>query len=284
MLQEQPSPAHRARFLSAGGQCAGSWLGAFPVVQRLTVRPRLYWLALLLRLGAPVRGLLMERGSLRACGGCGQPHDEFGFHPSSCKAGNRAALWTIRHDVLESAVVWALRLAGCRAQAWGAANWFGSAGRKPGTSHGYLRGDVVLPNQSGPARHLFVDVAVACPTAACALSAAPSSAHSSGVAAELRAAKKVQKYDRVVRSIAGTFRAGVVERFGAMCDSLVGLFRQIAGEGDHDSLDASSVFSARSRQTFLVQHVVLATVVADAAMLESVLEHDLHARAFPGSP
>eukprot|EP00975_Prorocentrum_lima_P044579 9340603-Prorocentrum_lima.AAC.1 len=36
---------------------------------------------------------------------------------------------------LESALVRAIRSAGHRAQAWGSANWFGSAGRQPGSRH-----------------------------------------------------------------------------------------------------------------------------------------------------
>ena len=57
--------------------------------------------------------------------------------------------------------------------------------------------------------------------------ATPSSATTSGVAAELRAAKKVAKYDPLATVLGSAFRAAVVERYGSMCDSLVGHIRML---------------------------------------------------------
>ena len=55
-----------------------------------------------------------------------------------------------------------------------------------------------------------------------ALRSSPSSSAESGRAATLRAEKKVAKYERIMLSVGGIFRAGVVERFGAVGDSLAG--------------------------------------------------------------
>ena len=51
----------------------------------------------------------MEGGALRPCGGCKEPHDEFGWHPGLCRAGNRKSLWTLHHDAVQQALVWVSR-------------------------------------------------------------------------------------------------------------------------------------------------------------------------------
>ena len=99
----------------------------------------------------------------------------------------------------------------------GAGNWFGAAGVRPG-SRGYRRADVVMAHYYGPGRHLFLDCAITDPCSGGALSAVPSSATSSGVAAEQRAEKKVAKYGPLAASVSSMFRPAVVERFGACCD------------------------------------------------------------------
>jgi hypothetical protein len=276
LLRELPDDRHRARLYSARGQFAGAWLGAFPVTGRLRVRPRLYWLALALRVGLPIRGLLPVQGVPTRCGGCGLAHDEFGFHPSSCKAGNRQAMWTTRHDVLQAALIHALRLAGEAAQPWGSTNWFGSAGWRAGRNgrSSFLRGDIVVPNKLGPARHLFLDVAVACPAIQAPLRASPPSSAQSGVAAYLRGRTKIAKYNQAAARLGCVFTPAVVERFGAVSDELVGLIRELVGDQHTDPLNPAYAFSAASRQTFLAQHLVLSTVVADAQMVETVLETD----------
>ena len=83
----------------------------------------------------------------------------------------------------------------------GAGNWFGAAGWRAGST-GYRRADVVMPHHLGMGRHLFLDVAVTDPGVGAALTARPSpSSSSSGVAAELRAQKKVQKYEELAAAV-----------------------------------------------------------------------------------
>jgi hypothetical protein len=57
----------------------------------------------------------------------------------------------------------------------GSGNWFGARARRTGAKGGYKRADLVLPNYYGLGRHLFLDIAVAEPTAGYALNATPSS-------------------------------------------------------------------------------------------------------------
>ena len=56
------------------------------------------------------------------------------------------------------------------------------------------------------------------------------------------------KYDPLATVVGSAFRAAVVERYGACCDSLQGFIRSIAGPVDRDPLtDADYTFSAPSR-------------------------------------
>ena len=187
VLQAQPDVRHQARVLSAGGQHAGAWLSVFPMTMWATARARHYQLALAMRLGCALPELLPVRGARSICGAaaCGAHHDEFGFHPGACRAGNRWGLWTTRHDAFQAMVVHVLRILGCTAATCsvGAGNWFGAAGVRPG-SRGYRRADVVMAHYYGPGRHLFLDCAITDPGTGAALAATPSSATSSGVAAE----------------------------------------------------------------------------------------------------
>ena len=103
----------------------------------------------------------------------------------------------------------------------GAGNWFGAAGWRAGST-GYRRADVVMPHHLGMGRHLFLDVAVTDPGVGAALTARPSpSSSSSGVAAELRAQKKVQKYEGLAAAVDSSFCPAVIERYGAVCDALL---------------------------------------------------------------
>eukprot|EP00966_Prymnesium_polylepis_P179905 4165367-Prymnesium_polylepis.1 len=40
---------------------------------------------------------------------CGAAHDDFGWHPSVCRKGNRENAWTVRHDAVQWALIWVLR-------------------------------------------------------------------------------------------------------------------------------------------------------------------------------
>ena len=94
-----------------------------------------------------------------------------------------------------------------------------------------------MPHYIAPGRHAFMDVAVADSGTRAALAAHPSSATHAGVAAdEQRAGRKVAKYGHICSSIGSCFRAGVVERFGACCDDMVGFVREVAGVRDRDAL------------------------------------------------
>ena len=121
-----------------------------------------------------------------------------------------------------------------------------------------------------------IDVAVTDPLAVMALRSSPSSSAESGRAATLRAEKKVAKYERVMQSVGGIFRAGVVERFGAVGDSLAGLVRQTVGDaarmGDEDDYS----YTAQRVRTWAMQHVVFGAVMGDAMMLEAALERDVY--------
>ena len=273
---EMQDDRHRARLLSASGLHAGSWLCVFPLVPRGSARARHYQLALCQRLGMEIPELTPVRGVARACHGCGGAHDAYGFHIGVCKAGNRRALWTIRHNALESTIVHVTRRVGyqCQVCSVGAGNWLGAAAydRNKGT---YKRTDVVLPNHYGPGYHLFLDAAVADPNTAAARNATPSSSEAAGVAAAQRAARKDAKYQGLAKGVSGKFRAAVVERYGACDDALVGYVKMLCGDGDRDSLRAEDYcFSMASRTTYMASLLVFGTVIADACMLERVLELD----------
>ena len=225
--------------VSACGVHAGAWLAVFPMTMWATARARHYQLALAMRLGCALPELMPVRGQRPPCGAaaCGAQHDEFGFHPGACRAGNRWGLWTARHDAYQAMLVHVLRILGCAAISCsvGAGNWFGAAGVRAG-SRGYQRADVVMAHYFGPGRHMFLDCAVTDPASGAALSASPSSATSSGIAAEQRAEKKVAKYGRLAAAVSSQFRPAVVERFGACCDALVGLVSMLCGDRHRDAL------------------------------------------------
>ena len=163
---------HAARLLSAGGLHAGAGLSAIPVTAYLSGRARHYQIMLRMRLGLPLLELLPVGDAGPFCGGvrggggrgCGEEHDECGFHPGVCRVGNRLSLWTHRHDAVEQMLVFVLRRIGVHAVVCsrGSGNWLGAAAVRPGGT-GYRRADIVLPHRFGPGRHLFLDVAVTDP-------------------------------------------------------------------------------------------------------------------------
>jgi hypothetical protein len=157
----------------------------------------------------------------------------------------------------------------------GSGNWFGAAGYDP-AKRSYKRADVVLPHYLGPGRHLFLDTAVTDPAAGNALTAEPSSETACGVAASLRADKKTAKYAALAAGVSSAFRAAVIERYGACCDSLVGFIKMLGGDGERDALASEDyTFSASSRTTYMASMLVFGTVIADAAMVERVIGMDV---------
>ena len=245
-----------------------------------TARARHFQLALALRLGLELPELLPVQGICPSCK-CGASHDAYAFHPGTCRRGNRASLWTIRHDALQLMLVHVVRLLGYAVQSCsvGAGNWFGAAGWD-GAKRSYKRADVVLPHYLGPGRHMFLDTAITDPAAGGALNARPSSATTPGVAASLREAKKVSKYGPLASGVSSQFRAAVIERFGAHCDSLVGFIKMLCGDGDRDALRAEDyTFSASSRTTYMASLLGFGAVISDAAMIDRVIGMDVQEAA-----
>ena len=59
---ELPDPQRRAVLVSASGQFAGHWVQAIPVADCWRARPRLFQLALCVRLGVPIPELDVSGG------------------------------------------------------------------------------------------------------------------------------------------------------------------------------------------------------------------------------
>ena len=269
---EQPDRRERTRVCSAAGQHAGAWLGAVPVSDRLRALPRSYQLALCMRLGVEISDLAeLPRPALCVCGAA---HDAFGWHPSVCRKGNRENAWTVRHDTVQWALIWVLRRLRGNVSAVGKRDMFGSAAMA--TVGRALHADIVAYHWRAPGRHLWVDVAVTTPDTAEALRAG--SAEVSGTAARLRERKKHSKYGATVDRVGGCFRAGVMERFGAVGDDMQAMVRGACGDLDRDRGEEDWAFSAPSQVTYYMQHIVLAGVMADAAMVDAAIEADVYRR------
>ena len=232
-----------------------------------------------MRLGCVIPELQALLAAARPCW-CGAALDVYGFHPGLCRAGNRSALWATRHDAVQTMLVHLLRsmrLSAVVCSSGAGGGWFGPAGFRAGSSRARAA-DVVMPHALGPGRHRFLDVAVTSPDTGAALAARPSSAVTCGVAAEQRAARKQQKYGPLAAGVGGVFVPVVLERFGAMCDRLVGLLLLLCGDRERDAARCEDYTSfARSRITYVAGLLGLATAAADAAMLE-------HAIALTGVP
>ena len=258
-----PAGVH-ACSLPAGSAGRGiGWLQAMPTHHRLRASAATYSIALALRLGAAVPGLLGVR-----CGGCGEVlHDAWGRHPSACQKGNRGSLWDLRHLSLQDALLWVLRtLARCPSAQVARGNVLGSAavtGVRADGSLSYRQLDLWVPHYVAPGRHMGIDVAVTDPLAVTALRSSPSSSAESGRAATLRAEKKVAKYERIMLSVGGVFRAGVVERFGAVGDSLAGLVRMTVGDAARMGDEGETYFPIRfDLLSYLIQYHLCITRVS----------------------
>ena len=120
---------------------------------------------------------------------------------------------------------------------------------------------------------MFLDVAVAEPTAGYALNATPSSAAHAGVAADVRAARKCAKYGDLAAGVSSDFQPACIERYGAMCGAMVGLIKSLVGDRERDAFfDDEYAFSTSSATTHAASKITFATCMADAAMVERVLE------------
>ena len=255
---------------------AGAWLDLMPTHVSCQAPARSFQLALAMRLGAELVELADVPLAERMCG-CGAVHDVFGRHPSSCKAGNRHGLWTVRHDALQRSLEWVARSVGRSVRVVGRVRWFSAAALRAAgrTWDQPLFADLVLPHYRAPGRHLYIDAAVTTPQALGPIGANPSACDRGGVAAELRVGKKHAKYRQAVLAMGGSFRAAVLDRFGACSDDLVGLVRELCGDGLIDAESDEWSFTAASRRVFYMQRVVFAGVMADAAMVETALDLDV---------
>ena len=160
-------------------------------------------------------------------------------------------------------------------------NYLGEAALT-GRGHGYKRPDGRLRGYHSIDRHVYWDTAVVDPAGLVALRCGSALPAGAGVAARRRCAAKDTKYRALVESTGSQWVAAVVERFGAVCGPLQGLFKQVAGEGERDPLrDEGWAFSASSRVTFIAQRFVLAAVVGDALMVESLCARDAFGAAPP---
>ena len=89
------------------------------------------------------------------------------------------------------------------------------------------------------------------------------------VAAQPRADTKHAHYRAAVEAMGACFRAATMERFGACSDDLCALVRELCGEEDRPSASDDWYFTAPSSVTYHMQHVVLAGVLSDAAMVDA---------------
>ena len=168
-------------------------------------------------------------------------------------------------------------------QRWFTGAAVAAAGLDPTEGQG-LYADLVLPHYRAPGRHLFIDVAVGTPDTVAAMGATPSSMDQGGVAAQQRADAKHRHYRAAVEAMGARFRAATMERFGACSDDMCALVRELCGEGDRPSSSDDWYFTAPSSVTYHMQHVVLAGVMADAAMVDRAMDADIIHPVDPGRP
>ena len=142
-----------------------------------------------------------------------------------------------------------------------------------------MHADIMAYHWRSPGRHLWVDVAITTPDTREALAAG--SRDVPGTAARLRERKKHRKYGATVDRVGGCFRAGVMERFGAVGDDLQAMVRGACGDLDRDRGEEDWAFSAPSQVTYYMQHIVMAGVMADAAMVDGAIERDVYCRRDP---
>ena len=124
-MAAQVDDVGRARVASCGGSHAGRWLDCIPTALQLTAHARHYQLALAMRLGVALPEVVEASQAQRRCV-CTATHDCYGRHPGLCRRGNRAALWTVRHDALQDALYGVARAVGRVVHVVGRVRWFSS--------------------------------------------------------------------------------------------------------------------------------------------------------------
>ena len=83
----------------------------------------------------------------------------------------------------------------------------------------------------------------------------------------------MDKYEALAAAVGSTFRAAVIERYGSMCDSLVGHIRMLCGDRERDPLTCDDVsFAASSRATHMASMLCFAAVMGDACMVERAMQ------------
>ena len=70
-----------------------------------------------MRLGVALPEVVEALPAQRTCV-CAATHDCYGRHPGLCRRGNRAALWTVRHDALQDALYGVARAVGRVVHVW----------------------------------------------------------------------------------------------------------------------------------------------------------------------
>ena len=85
----------------------------------------------------------------------------------------------------------------------------------------------------------------------------------------------MQKYEGLAAAVDSSFCPAVIERYGAVCDALLGFLRGLCGDGERCAWQCEDhTFSQSSRQTYALGLLGFAAVVSDAALLERVVSMD----------
>ena len=87
--------------------------------------------------------------------------------------------------------------------------------------------------------------------------------------------RRILKYEGLAAAVDSSFCPAVIERYGAVCDALLGFLRGLCGDGERCAWQCEDhTFSQSSRQTYALGLLGFAAVVSDAALLERVVSMD----------
>ena len=76
-------------------------------------------------------------------------------------------------------------------------------------------------------------------------------------------------------AVDSSFCPAVIERYGAVCEALLGFLRGLCGDGERCAWQCEDhTFSQSSRQTYALGLLGFAAVVSDAALLDRVVSMD----------